>query len=201
MASFYFYYSSMNAGKSSHLLQANHNYKERGMHTLLFNAEINDRDGLNKVSSRIGISAPAKTYTRHTDLFEEIARHHSKVCLACVLIDEAQFLTKEQVFSLGKVVDLLGIPVLAYGLRTDYLGNLFEGSQALLAISDHLQEIKGVCYCGRKATMVARVDSKGKAITGGEQIAIGGENLYVSVCRKHHSEALEGKVVLKKNAS
>ncbi|MEH0791382.1 thymidine kinase [Vibrio parahaemolyticus] len=201
MASFYFYYSSMNAGKSSHLLQANHNYKERGMNTLLFNAEINDRDGLNQVSSRIGISAPAMTYTRSTDLFKEISDRHSEVDLACVLIDESQFLTKEQVISLGKVVDLLNIPVLAYGLRTDYVGDLFEGSQALLAIADHLQEIKGVCFCGRKATMVARIDSSGRAVTGGEQIAIGGENLYVSVCRKHHSEALEGSILLNRNYS
>lgn len=187
----------MNAGKSSHLLQASHNYRERGMNTILFNAEINDRDGVNKVSSRIGISAPAATFKANTDMYAEILEAHQKQHVDCVLIDEAQFLTEQQVAALGAVVDELNIPVLAYGLRTDYLGKLFEGSMALLAIADHLEEIKGVCHCGRKATMVARIDENGKAVTSGSQIVIGGNDLYVSLCRKHHSMALKGEISLR----
>ncbi|MCY9861053.1 thymidine kinase [Vibrio coralliirubri] len=197
MASLYYYYSSMNAGKSSHLLQANHNYRERGMNTMLFNAEINDRDGVNKVSSRIGISAPATTFKAKTDMYKVVSEAHQRYQINCVLIDEAQFLTEQQVNALGAIVDELNIPVLAYGLRTDYLGQLFEGSKSLLAIADHLEEIKGVCYCGRKATMVARIDECGSAVTSGSQIVIGGNDLYVSLCRKHHSMALRGEINLR----
>ena len=200
MASFYFYYSSMNAGKSSHLLQANHNYKERGMNTLLFNAEINDRDGLNQVSSRIGISAPAMTYTRSTDLFKEISDRHSEVNLACVLIDESQFLTKEQVWQLARAVDDLRVPVMCYGLRVDFRGELFPGSAALLALADEMREVRTICHCGKKATMVIRQDENGNAITEGAQVQIGGNETYVSLCRRHWREAV-GDLATEKKAA
>ncbi len=199
MAKLRYYYSTMNSGKSSHLLQANHNYRERGMDTMLFNAEINDRDGKNCVTSRIGISAPANTFAVETDLYYEVSKYLLDNSLDCILVDEAQFLTGSQVMQLAMVVDKLDIPVLAYGLRTDFLGNLFEGSQSLLAISDEIIEIKGVCFCGRKATMVCRVDSEGYAYSSGSQIAIGGEDMYVAVCRNHHTQALNHEIRLSKN--
>ena len=198
MASLRFYYSGMGAGKSSHLLQASYNYNERGMSTIIFNAKINNRDGVNQVKSRIGISAPASTFDTNTNIFNEVNERFVLLNkpLSCVLIDEAQFLTKDQVDQLGRIVDFLCIPVLAYGLRTDYQGKLFEGSKALLAIADHLDEIKGICFCGKKATMVARISSDGFAVKSGEQIVIGGNDSYVSLCRKHHTEALEHKMRL-----
>ncbi len=191
MAKLYFYYSSMNAGKSSSLLQADFNYRERGMHTMVWTAELDTRsDG--KVSSRIGLDARAHLYKPNSDLWADILAAHKVQPLDCVLIDEAQFLTKEQVWKLAKLADEVGIPVLCYGLRTDFQGELFPGSAVLLGIADALVELKAVCHCGRKATMNLRVDSSGQAIKEGAQTEIGGNESYVALCRKHFSEALTG---------
>ncbi len=190
MAQMYFYYSAMNAGKSTTLLQSSFNYQERGMNPLIFTAAIDDRDEVGKVSSRIGLQADAQLYDTSTDLFEAIKALTEKEKCHCVLIDECQFLNKNQVYQLTEVVDKLGIPVLCYGLRTDFLGNLFEGSQYLLAWADKLVELKTICHCGRKANMVIRTDESGKAIAEGDQVAIGGNDRYVSVCRLHYKEAL-----------
>ena len=185
MAKLYFYYSSMNAGKSTALLQSSYNYKERGMNTLVFAPEFDDRFGTGKVTSRIGIETPATAFRRNDNLLEIIQQKLSEEPLHCVLIDEAQFLTKEQVFQVGEVTDKLNIPVLAYGLRTDFQGEPFEGSKYLLAWSDNLKELKAICHCGSKATMVIRLDENGEAIREGSQIEIGGNDRYVSMCRKH----------------
>lgn len=190
MAQLYFYYSAMNAGKSTALLQSSYNYHERGMRTLVYTAEIDNRSGAAKVSSRIGLSSPAKLYNSNTSLFDEINLEHQRALVHCVLVDESQFLTREQVKSLSEVVDILDIPVLCYGLRTDFRGELFTGSQYLLAWSDKLVELKTICHCGRKASMVLRVDLHGKPFKEGEQVQIGGNERYVSVCRKHYSEAM-----------
>ncbi|WP_051326680.1 thymidine kinase [Aliagarivorans taiwanensis] len=201
MASLHYYYSSMNAGKSSHLLQANFNYIERHMSTYLFTAAIDDRIQKGIISSRIGLSAPAHPFDNGLNLFEvvkEVIAEQGKR-LDCILVDESQFLSKEQVEQLCQVVDELNIPVLAYGLRTDFLGELFEGSRWLLAWAERIEEIKGVCFCGRKATMVARVDAQGRAMSAGAQTEIGGEDRYVSVCRKHHRLAVAGELLLKRN--
>ena len=186
----YFYYSTMNAGKSTILLQSSYNYRERGMRTLVFAPEIDDRFGAGVVSSRIGLQSEAIAFSISENLFRRIQQEHEKQKVDCVLVDEAQFLTKKQVRQLGDVCDDLGIPVLAYGLRTDFQGNLFEGSQYLMAWADNLNEIKTICHCGRKATMVLRIDSTGKPVREGEQIQIGGNEKYVSVCRKHFKEGL-----------
>ncbi|ATZ11723.1 thymidine kinase [Erwinia amylovora] len=191
MAQLYFYYSAMNAGKSTALLQSSYNYHERGMRTLVYTAELDNRFGVAKVSSRIGLSSPAKLYNNSTSLFAEISAEHHREPVHCVLVDESQFLTREQVKSLSEVVDMLDIPVLCYGLRTDFRGELFTGSQYLLAWSDKLVELKTICHCGRKASMVLRIDAGGKPFKEGEQVQIGGNERYVSVCRKHYSEALE----------
>lgn len=188
MAKLYFYYSSMNAGKSTSLLQSSYNYRERGMNTLVLAPNFDDRFGVGKVTSRIGIDAQAITFSSGDDLLAAITARHEQQPLHCVLIDEAQFLTKQQVFQLGEVTDNLDIPVLAYGLRTDFQGEPFEGSKYLLAWSDNLKELKAICHCGSKATMVLRVDADGKPITGGSQIEIGGNDRYVSMCRKHFKE-------------
>ncbi len=188
MAKLYFYYSSMNAGKSTSLLQSSYNYRERGMNTLVLAPNFDDRFGVGKVTSRIGIDAQAITFSSGDDLLAAITARHEQEPLHCVLIDEAQFLTKQQVFQLGEVTDNLDIPVLAYGLRTDFQGEPFEGSKYLLAWSDNLKELKAICHCGSKATMVLRVDADGKPITGGSQIEIGGNDRYVSMCRKHFKE-------------
>jgi thymidine kinase len=192
MAKMYFYYSSMNAGKSTALLQSSYNYRERGMNTLVLTPNLDDRYGAGKVTSRIGIEADARTFDPSEDLLElvEVRNKHSQ--LHCVLIDEAQFLTKDQVFQLGEVTDKLNIPVLAYGLRTDFQGEPFEGSKYLLAWSDNLKELKAICDCGSKATMVVRFDEGGNAITEGSQIEIGGNDRYVSMCRKHFKEKFFG---------
>lgn len=190
MAKLYFYYSTMNAGKSTILLQSSYNYRERGMRTLVFCPEIDDRYGVGKVSSRIGLQADAMTFTASENLFRYIDREHKTQAVDCVLIDEAQFLTRTQVRQLSDVCDDLGIPVLAYGLRTDFQGNLFEGSQHLMAWADTLNEIKTICHCGRKATMVLRLDAQGKPVRHGEQIQIGGNERYVSVCRRHFKSGL-----------
>ena len=190
MAQLYFYYSAMNAGKSTALLQSSYNYQERGMRTVVYTAEIDDRFGAGKVSSRIGLSSPARLFNPKTDLFEDIRTEHAAQPIHCVLVDESQFLTREQVHALSEVVDELDIPVLGYGLRTDFRGELFEGSQYLLAWSDKLVELKTICFCGRKASMVLRLDQAGKPYADGEQVVIGGNERYVSVCRKHYKEAL-----------
>ena len=188
MAKLYFNYSSMNAGKSTMLLQANHNYSERGMNAQLYTSALDNRFGNDEITSRIGLKKKSNIFTKDTNIFEEIALQHKTLFVDCLLIDEAQFLTKKQVEQLGKIVDKLGIPVLAFGIRTDFQGNLFEGSKFLLAWADNLKEIKTVCHCGRKATMVLRINDQGKVIEDGAQIEIGGEDKYVSVCRKHFFE-------------
>jgi len=188
MAKLYFYYSSMNAGKSTALLQSSYNYRERGMNTLVLAPDFDDRYGSGKVTSRIGIETEARTFRKEDDLLEQVATLHEAAPLHCVLIDEAQFLTKDQVFQLGEVTDKLNIPVLAYGLRTDFQGEPFEGSKYLLAWSDNLKELKAICDCGSKATMVVRFDESGNAVTKGSQIEIGGNDRYVSMCRKHFKE-------------
>ena len=193
MAKLYFYYASMNAGKSTVLLQASFNYRERGMHTMLFTAAIDDRAGQGVIASRIGLSAPADMFVPETDLFAAVASAHAVGTLNCVLVDEAQFLTKDQVWQLAHVADDLGIPVLCYGLRTDFLGNLFPGSQWLLAIADTLTELKAVCACGRKATMNLRIDGQGKPVASGQQTEIGGNDRYVALCRRHFAAALAGQ--------
>lgn len=190
MAKLYFYYSSMNAGKSTTLLQSSYNYQERGMNTLVYTAAIDDRFGVGKVSSRIGISQEAQLFTSDTNLFTEINALHSHKALHCILIDEAQFLTKAQVYQLSDVVDKLKIPVLCYGLRTDFQAELFEGSKYLLAWADELEELKTICDCGKKAHFVVRLNEKGEAIKDGEQIQIGGNDKYLSVCRYHYKQKL-----------
>lgn len=188
MAKLYFYYSSMNAGKSTALLQSSYNYRERGMNTLVLTPEFDDRYGVGKVTSRIGLETAATTFRTDEDLFRIVSKQVEVSPLHCVLIDEAQFLTKEQVYQLGEVTDELRIPVLAYGLRTDFQGEPFEGSQYLLAWADNLNELKAICFCGGKATMVIRLDEDGNAITQGSQVEIGGNDRYVSMCRKHFKE-------------
>jgi thymidine kinase len=188
MAKLYFHYSSMNAGKSTALLQANHNYLERGMRTLLFTAKADDRYGDKVIASRIGIQAQSQHFSEKDDLFAIIEKSHASESLDCALFDEAQFLTKEQVSQLGRVADVLKVPLLAYGLRTDFQGELFEGSQYLLAWADDIKEIKTVCHCGKKATMNARIDESGKKVSLGEQVEIGGNERYVSLCRSCFSQ-------------
>jgi thymidine kinase len=185
MAKLYFYYSSMNAGKSTALLQSSYNYKERGMDTLILAPMLDDRYGAGKVTSRIGIDAEATIFRRDDDLYALVEGLHNQEKLHCVLIDEAQFLTRDQVFELSDVTDRLNIPVLAYGLRTDFQGEPFEGSKYLLAWSDNLKELKAICHCGSKAIMVLRMDGDGNAVMEGSQVEIGGNDRYISMCRKH----------------
>lgn len=192
MAKLYFYYASMNAGKSTNLLQADFNYRERGMATMLFTAAIDDRFAAGTISSRIGLSAPATPFDIGTDIAAQVAARHADAPVACVLVDEAQFLTDAQVDQLAWLADTLGVPVLAYGLRTDFQGALFPGSARLLALADSLIEIKSVCACGRKATMNLRVDDAGRPIAQGQQTEIGGNDRYVALCRRHFTEALAG---------
>jgi thymidine kinase len=184
MAKLYFNYSSMNAGKSTALLQANHNYIERGMHTQLFTSSKDERYGINEIVSRIGIKADANPFSETSNIFVQVQEMNQSKKINCVLIDEAQFLSKVQVQQLGQIVDDLNIPVLAFGIRTDFQGELFEGSKYLLAWSDNLKEIKTVCHCGRKATMVVRIDKTGEIISEGVQIEVGGNEKYVPLCRK-----------------
>ncbi|WOJ96877.1 thymidine kinase [Congregibacter brevis] len=189
MAKLYFHYSSMNAGKSTTLLQSSYNYVERGMHTLILAPALDDRFGSGRVTSRIGIGADALIFDREADVFAIVSEKNKEQKLDCVLIDEAQFLTKEQVFALGRVCDDLRIPVLAYGLRTDFRGEPFEGSKYLLAWADNLKEIKTICHCGKKATMVIRQDADGTTVTDGAQVEIGGNDRYVSLCRRHFNDS------------
>jgi thymidine kinase len=184
MAKLYFYYSTMNAGKSTALLQSSHNYRERGMRTLVYTASIDDRGG-GKVHSRIGLSAEARRYGPGLDLFREVAGEHRASPVACVLVDEAQFLEPAQVRQLSAVVDQLSVPVLCYGLRTDFRGELFPGSARLLAVADELVELKTICHCGRKATMVVRTRADGRVEVDGAQIEIGGNERYLPLCRRH----------------
>ena len=190
MAKLYFYYSAMNAGKSTVLLQSSHNYHERGMKTLLLTPAINQRDGMGKIASRIGLTKDAKSFKQEDDLRLLIHRTHEQAPIACVLIDEAQFLSRPQVEQLAKVADQSGIPVLCYGIRTDFQGNLFPGSAALLGWADNLIELKTICHCGRKATMNLRTDAEGKPIKEGEQVEIGGNERYIAMCRKCFVEAM-----------
>jgi len=185
MAQLYFYYSAMNAGKSTSLLQSAYNYEERGMHAEIFTAKLDDRFGMGVIASRIGLKADAHLFDSELDLLEKISELNSKQKIDCVLIDEAQFLNKTQVKQLLEVVDDLNIPVLAYGLRTDFLGETFEGSHSLLAWSDKIVELKTVCHCGRKANFVVRLDDDGKPVTQGAQVDVGGNEKYESMCRKH----------------
>ena len=190
MAKLYFYYASMNAGKSTNLLQADFNYRERGMRTMLFTAAVDDRFAAGTIASRIGLSAPATPFDGRTDLRALALAEHDRGALACVLVDEAQFLTAAQVDQLAALADAHGLPVLCYGLRTDFRGELFPGSARLLALADALIEIKSVCECGRKATMNLRVDDEGRAIAHGRQTEIGGNERYVALCRRHFVDAL-----------
>ncbi len=189
MAKLYFYYSSMNAGKSTALLQSSYNYRERGMHTLIFAPAIDDRFGVGKVTSRIGLDADATVIQKSDDLFSLTRTATVQQPLHCVLVDEAQFLTKEQVYQLARICDDLDIPVLAYGIRTDFQGEPFEGSKYLLCWADNLKELKAICRCGRKATMVVRLDSDGNVVRDGAQVEIGGNDRYESICRRHFREA------------
>jgi thymidine kinase len=192
MAKLYFYYASMNAGKSTTLLQADFNYRERGMTTMLFTAAIDDRYAEGTITSRLDVSASATMFDPATDIAAIVADTHAHQQVACVLVDEAQFLTPAQVDQLAHLADVVGIPVLAYGLRTDFQGDLFPGSARLLALADSLVELKSVCACGRKATMNLRVDAQGRAVIEGAQTEIGGNDRYVALCRKHFVAAREG---------
>ena len=190
MAKLYFYYAAMNAGKSTTLLQAAFNYAERGMATMLFTAAIDDRAGEGRIASRIGLDAGATPFDAGTDMRAAVAAEHAARPLSCVLVDEAQFLTRAQVLQLAAICDEVGIPVLAYGLRTDFRGELFEGSAALLGLADNLIELKAICECGRKATMNLRVDGAGNAVRDGAQTEIGGNDRYVALCRRHFMAAM-----------
>ncbi|WP_294262731.1 thymidine kinase [uncultured Sphingomonas sp.] len=191
MAKLYFYYASMNAGKSTTLLQADFNYRERGLHTMLFTAALDDRAGAGRIGSRIGLGADATAFDAATDLFAVVMAEHAHRTVGCVLVDEAQFLSGRQVDQLAALADKADIPVLAYGLRTDFRGALFEGAARLLAIADSLTELKSICPCGRKATMNLRVDAEGQAVREGAQTEIGGNDRYVALCRRHFTEAME----------
>lgn len=188
MAKLHFHYSTMNAGKSTLLLQASHNYRERGMATYLLTARLDDRAGPGRIASRIGIAAEADTYDAATDLRARIAARLAEGPVACVFVDEAQFLTREQVWQLARAVDDLGVPVMCYGLRVDFRGELFPGSAALLALADEMREVRTICHCGRKATMVVRRGPDGRALRDGAQVQIGGNETYDSLCRRHWRE-------------
>ncbi|WP_438955363.1 thymidine kinase [Cognatiyoonia sp.] len=190
MAKLYFNYSTMNAGKSTVLLQAAHNYAERGMSTYLLTAKFDNRAGHARIASRIGIGQDADTFEAGEDLFTKLEARLAKGPCACVFIDEAQFLEPDQVWQLARAVDDLGVPVMCYGLRVDFLGNLFPGSATLLALSDEMREVRTICHCGKKATMVIRKDADGNVVTSGDQIQVGGNETYVSLCRRHWRKAV-----------
>ncbi len=192
MAKLYFHYSTMNAGKSTSLLQASHNYCEGGMATYLITAQFDNRAGKSRIASRIGIGEEADTFGPGEDLFAKLKRRFDQAAVACVFIDEAQFLSKEQVWQLARAVDDLGVPVMCYGLRVDFQGNLFPGSAALLAWADEMREVRTICHCGKKATMVVRKGPDGRALRDGEQVVIGGNETYQSLCRRHWREAVGG---------
>ena len=189
MAKLYFSFSAMNAGKSAILLQSAYNYQERGMHTMLLKPKLDDRDPkADHIVSRIGLNAEADIFTPDTDLESHIIEAHTAKPIDCVLLDEAQFLTPEQVWALARVSDYTKIPIMCYGLRTDFKGELFPGSATLLAIADDVREIRTLCWCGRKATMTLRIDESGNAVTEGAQVEVGGNEKYISLCRRHWSE-------------
>ena len=192
MAKLHFHYSTMNAGKSTLLLQAAYNYKEMGMETLLLTADFDDRTENGKITSRIGISEQAELYSQGSDLLSLIEKKTKEKVLACVLVDEAQWLSPSQVWQLAQVVDDLRIPVICYGLRVDFMGELFPGSAKLLAIADEMREVRTICHCGSKATMVVRKDSDGKVQTSGDQVQVGGNEMYFSLCRLHWRQAVKG---------
>jgi thymidine kinase len=185
MTSLYFKYAAMNSGKSTQLLQAHYNYTERGMHPVAMTAQLDNRFGEGKITARIGIDLPAHMFNKTTNIFDFIKMMNEAKPVEVVVIDEAQFLSEEQVFQCAKIVDDLDIPVMCYGLKTDFLGKLFPGSEALLRLADNIEEIKTICWCGRKATQTARVGEDGKIVRAGAQIAIGGNDMYTSLCRKH----------------
>jgi len=194
MAKLYFSYSAMNAGKSAILLQSAYNYHERGMKTLLLKPEVDTRDPLaNHIVSRIGIKAQAEVFSTDTKLEAFIKLYYNKTKVDCILLDESQFLTPDQVWQLASISDDFGIPVMCYGLRTDFKGNLFPGSATMLAIADDVREIRTLCWCGRKATMTMRFDAEGKAITDGNQVDVGGNEKYISLCRRHWLEKKTAK--------
>lgn len=190
MAKLYFHYSTMNAGKSTILLQASHNYIERGMQTYLLTARVDDRGGAGRIASRIGIGEVAETFDPDDDLFARITARLARGPCACVFLDEAQFLTRDQVWQLARAVDDLGVPVMCYGLRVDFRGELFPGSAALLALADEMREVRTICHCGRKATMVVRLGPDGQALRDGAQVLIGGNQTYLSLCRRHWRAAM-----------
>ena len=190
MAKLYFHYSTMNAGKSTLLLQAAHNYREMGMVPYLMTARLDTRAGEGQIGSRIGIAQPADTFAPEEDLFDKLTRRLQNGPVACVFVDEAQFLSKTQVWQLARAVDDLRVPVMCYGLRVDFQGELFPGSAALLALADEMREARTICRCGKKATMVIRQDGDGRTITEGAQVQIGGNETYLSLCRKHWREAV-----------
>ena len=190
MAKLYFNYSTMNAGKSTVLLQASHNYRERGMQTYLLTARFDNRAGAGQISSRIGIGAQADTFSAGEDLFQKLENRLNQGPVACVFVDEAQFLEQRQVWQLARAVDDLGVPVMCYGLRVDFQGALFPGSAALLALADEMREVRTICHCGKKATMVVRMGPDGRALTDGDQVQIGGNETHVSLCRRHWREAV-----------
>lgn len=189
MAKLYFHYSTMNAGKSTVLLQAAHNYIERGMQVYLLTAQFDNRAGDGKIASRIGIGKDADTFESDDDLFAKVKARRAQGPCACVFIDEAQFLSEEHVWQLARAVDDLKIPIMCYGLRVDFRGKLFPGSAALLALSDEMREVRTICHCGKKATMVVRQDDSGQILTDGAQVQIGGNETYVSLCRRHWRDA------------
>lgn len=190
MAKLYFHYSTMNAGKSTLLLQASHNYREGGMATYLITAQFDNRAGRGRIASRIGIGEPADTFAPGDDMFLKLQQRLAQGPVACVFVDEAQFLSKDQVWQLARAVDDLKVPVMCYGLRVDFQGNLFPGSAALLAWADEMREVRTICHCGKKATMVIRRGPDGRALTSGEQVVIGGNETYVSLCRRHWRDAV-----------
>lgn len=190
MAKLYFSYATMNAGKSTMLLQASYNYRERGMRTVILIAAFDDRAGEGRVSSRIGLSEDAIPFKPEDDLFLMIRHLHDEGTIACVFVDEAQFLTESQVWQLARIADRVGIPVMAYGLRTDFQGKLFPGSMALLAIADEMREVRTICHCGRKATMVVRQDANGRVVKEGAQVEVGGNERYVVYCRRHWEDVM-----------
>lgn len=190
MAKLYFNYSTMNAGKSTMLLQASYNYREGGMTTYLLTARLDDRAGNGRIASRIGIDEAADMFDSTTDLFDQIKKRIAQGQVACVFVDEAQFLTRDQVWQLANVVDDLSVPVMCYGLRVDFRGELFPGSAALLALADEMREVRTICHCGKKATMVVRRGPDGQPVTDGDQVQIGGNETYASLCRRHWREAV-----------
>jgi thymidine kinase len=190
MAKLYFHYSTMNAGKSTALLQASHNYREGGMATYLLTAQFDTRAGEGRIASRIGIGEPADTFNPDEDMVAKVSARLAQGPVACLFIDEAQFLTRDQVWQLARVVDDLGVPVMCYGLRVDFRGELFPGSAALLALADEMREVRTICACGKKATMVVRKGPDGRALKDGAQVLIGGNETYVSLCRRHWREAV-----------